>query len=303
MNCPSLNRATLFITCLAIVTFLVAGVESHAEFIQTMSSGVYQSTDGRTKVVLGNNDGAQGIFILQLKEGVSPQEFTIEKTPAQDAAHIFIKFDPSQENGYPEAIIGERSYIIAGNVTFLLGDGSTAVNIDNTNPYLTVTQRDAGKSGESVLGFYGMTPVVQGSGNLATILTANQLNPEIAHIIKPYIIKTNGVYLNDKPIEGQNLGIFVKRDHECLRSTTALLTLTQLKQIQAAHGEALQAKLIDQFLHDNVKSSPTKGHLVLRADPASPVVMLNIADKNVVDLRAIKNSFSARKICVLSPVG
>lgn len=303
MNRPSLNRAALLSTALAILMPITSPRECRADFIQTMSSGVYQSTDGRTKVVLGNNDGAQGIFVLQLKEGVSPQEFNIEKTPAQDAAHIFIKFDPSQENGYSEAVIGEHSYTIAGNVTFLLGDGTTAVNIDNTNPYLTVTQRDAGKTGESVLGFYGMTPVVQGSGNLATILTANQLNPEIAHIIKPYVIKPDGVFLNDKPVDAKNLGIFVKRDHECLRSSTALITLAQLKQIQNAHGEAVQGKLIDQFLRDNSKSSPTKGHLVLRADPASPVVMLNIADKNVVDLRAIKNSFSARKICVLSPVG
>jgi len=303
MNLPPLNRATLATATLAILMPLAAPRECRAEFIQTMSSGVYQSTDGRTKVVLGNNEGAQGIFVLQLKEGVSPQEFNIEKTPVQDTSHIFIKFDPSQENGYSEAIIGQRSYTIAGNATLLLGDGSTEVNIDNTNPYLTVTQRDSGKAQESVLGFYGMTPVVQGSGNLATILTANQLNTDIAHVIKPYIIKPDGVFLNDKQIEAPNLGIFVKRDHECLRSSTAILTLGQLKQIQAAKGEALQAKLIDQFLHDNSKSSPTKGHLVLRADPASPVVMLSIADKNVVDLRAIKNSFSARKICVLSPVG
>jgi hypothetical protein len=291
-----------FLAAFITVSALTVARPCAADFIQTMSSGVYQSTDGKAKVVLGNNDGAQGIFVAYVKDGIPPQEFNIEKIPASDAAHIFIKFDPAQENGYSEAIIGDRSYSIAGNATFSLGDGNTTVNIDNTNPYLTVTHREAGKDGESLLGFYGMTPVVQGNGNLATILTANQLNPEIARVIKPYVVKSDGLFFNDKAVETPSLGIYVKREHECLKGSTLVLTSAQLKQIQTANGPD-QAKLMDQFLRDNAKSTPTKGLLVLRADPSSPVVMLNIADKNVVDLRAIKSASAARKICVLSPIG
>jgi hypothetical protein len=302
MKTVSFYRFLARLITFSALTTITSPFPCFADFIQTMGSGVYQSTDGRTKVVLGNNDGAQGIFVVFVKDGIPPQEFNIEKIPASDAAHLFIRFDPSQQNGYSEAIIGDRSYSIAGNATFSLGNGSATVNIDNTNPYLTVTHREAGKDGESLLGFYGMTPVVQGNGNLATILTANQLNPEIARVIKPYVVKTEGLFLNDKPVETPSLGIYVKRDHECLKVSTLILTFSQLKQIQTANS-ADQAKLMDQFLRDNAKSAPTKGHLVLRADPSSPVVMLNIADKNVVDLRAIQSASAARKVCVLSPIG
>ena len=274
-----------------------------AEFIQTASSGVYQSADGKTKVILGNDDGAQGIFVVQLDTPIPPQEFNPATIPLANSAHVFIRFDPSAENSYSQAVIGKNTFKLVGNLTLALGQrGAVSVNIDNTNPYLTVTVRGTGKQEDSLLGFYGITPVVQGVGTVATILTANQLNPDTAKVIKPYVIEGEVVSINGHPVQAPSLGIFVKREHQCLKSSTAILTLPQLRGIQAAKGEKAQAQLLEEALKTNSKVPPIKGHLILRADPSSPVIMLNIAEKNVLDLRLIRNSFSAKKICVLSPI-
>jgi len=288
----------------AFVLAVLIPLQAFAQFLQTMSSGVYQSADGHVKVIVGNNDGAQGIFVTYLKDEVSPQEFNAEKIPSKNSAHAFVAFDPTEENGYHRLMIGEKSFKIVGNLTLhLTADGWVSVNIDNTAPYLTITQRGQGKAAETLVGFYGTTPVVQGSGALATILTANQLSPEISKVMKPYELRSEGLFLNGKAVDSPNIGLFIKREHECLKPTTSLLTLAQLKQIQVSKGEVAQAKLLEQYLRDNQKRPPMQGFLVLRADASAPVVMLNISEKNVFDLRAIKNSFSAKKICVLSPIG
>ncbi len=276
---------------------------SYAQFLQTMSSGVYQSADGHVKVIVGNNDGAQGIFVAFARDEITPQEFNAEKLPIDGTTHAFISFDATQEHGYNNLTIGDKSFKIVGNLTLHLSEGGgVSVNIDNTAPYLTITQRAQGKAPETLLGFYGTTPVVQGSGALATILTANQLSPEVSKVMKPYEVRSDGLFLNSKKVESPTIGLFIQREHECLKPTTAVLTLSQLKQIQATKGEGPQAKLLEQSLRDNQKRPPTQGFLVLRADSNSPVIMLNITEKNVFDLRIIKNSFSAKKICVLSPI-
>jgi hypothetical protein len=178
-----------------------------------------------------------------------------------------------------------------------------SVNIDITNPYITVGLRGIGGQEDSLLGFYGLTEVVKGSGNLAAILAANQLSPEIERVVKPYRLSDDQLLLNNREVTTPTVGIFVKHDHECLKQDTASLTLAQLKKIQAQKGEAAQAKLLESFLKDNTKVSPIRGHLVLRADAKSPMIMLNISTKNVFDYRAISNRFSTRQICVLSPLG
>jgi hypothetical protein len=298
---PTISICRYFLLTLALWS-LVPRLGS-AQFLQTMSSGVYQSTDGHVKVIVGNNEGAQGIFVVYLKDEIAPQEFNAEKIPTKNATHAFISFEPTEDNGYNRLTVGEKNFKIVGNLTLHLGDGGgVSVNIDNTAPYLTITQRGQGKAAEALVGFYGTTPVVQGSGALATILTANQLSPEISKVMRPYELRSEGLFLNGKEVDSPNIGLFITREHECLKPNTSVLTLSQLKQIQASKGEVAQAKLLEQHLRDNQKRSPTRGLLVLRADTQAPVVMLNISEKNVFDLRAIKNSFSAKKICVLSPI-
>lgn len=287
-----------------VLAFTTTSISAaRADFIQTSSGGVYQSSDGRTKVIVGNNDGAQGIFVLYLKNPIAPQEFNAERIPTTDAAHLFVRFDPSAQLGYSEIVVGARAHKVVGNLTILLNEqGTVAVNIDNTNPYLSITSKGANNTEDSILGFYGLTEVVKGTGNVASILTANQLNASMAKVIKPYLIKDDGLFLGDKPVATPNLGVFIKHEHECLLPTTSVITLAQLSSVQKTKPESQQGTLLEKYLKENQRVVPTKGHLVLRADQKAPVIMLNIRDKNILDLRAIKNSVSSKKVCVLSPV-
>lgn len=298
------HAAQSLVLALTVLTSL-APTPTYADFILTMSSGVYQSTDGRTKVILGNNDGAQGIFIVHLKDGIAPQEFNVEKLSAKDATHVFIKFDPSAQHQYSEVTISERSYKVAGNLNlWLTPDGSVSVNIDNTNPYLTVTRRESGGKSDSLIGFYGMTEVVKGTGNLAAILSANQLSPDIARIIKPYLVTSAGLTLNGRDVTTPSIGIYINRDHDCTDTLhkVSVLTLAQLKSVQKAKPEAQQGQLLEKFMKENKVKSPTQGYLVLRADRSGPMILLNVASKDIFDMRPIKNTFSDKKICVLSPI-
>lgn len=282
---------------------LLGGPPCRADFIQTSSTGLYQSTDGRTKVIVGANDGAQGIFVAYLKNGIPPQEFNAEKIPMMDASHIFVRFDATAEIGYSEIMIGDKSYKLSGNATlFLNEEKSVSVNIDNTNPYLTITEKGSEKSGDSVLGFYGTTEVVKGTGNVAAILTANQLSGDIARVIQPYAIKEGKLWLNGKEVSTPSVGLFMKHEHECLNSSTALLTLNQLQKIQKIKSEDQRRSVLEHILRENARVVPLRGHLVLRADAKTPVIVLNIRDKNILDLRPIKNAVSTRAICVLSPI-
>jgi hypothetical protein len=292
---------------LFVQLFQLALIQDNAlgQIIQTGSSGVYQNTDGRLKVILSHKDGAQGIFVAYFKEGVPPQEFNPERAPASGATHIFVRFNPVAEHQYSDVLVGDQSYKVSGNLNiWLTENGSVSVNIDNMNPYLTVTQRETDGRNDALIGFYGMTEVVKGSGNLAAILTANQLSPEIAKIVKPYVVGPKGLQLNGKEVTAPALGIFLKQEHDCLKQDkpVAILTLKQLKAIQATKPEAQQAKLLESYLKENQTKSPLLGHLILRAEKSGPMILLNIATKDIFDMRSIKNAFSNRKICVISPI-
>jgi hypothetical protein len=280
---------------------------AQAEFIMTTPSGVYQSDDGRTKIILSHRENSQGIFIAHFEEPIPPQEFNPERLPTAESTHVFIKFDPNSEYQYSEVIIGERRYKITGNLNILLNaTGSVSVNIDNMNPYLTVTHRYNGSKNEALVGFYGMTEVVKGSGNLATILAANQLSPETQKILKPYTAGASGaLLLGNKEVATPTVGLYVPREHECtkLPPEIYILTLEQLKAIQRVKIEAQQVQILEGFLKENKNRPPTSGFLILRAQKKQPMILLSISSKNIFDMRLINNTFSKQNICVISPVG
>jgi hypothetical protein len=300
----------IIFTALAAVCATLFSEISHAQgaapndFILTASSGVYQSSDGRTKIILAYKDGAQGFFVVHFNEGIIPQEFNPETTPAKDATSVFIRFDPTAERQYSELVVGQHVYKVLGSLNiWLTPNGSVSVNIDNMNPYLTVTTRSQNGKNDSLVGFYGMTEVVKGVGNLATILTANQLSPEIAKLLIPYIVTKQELTLNSKEVKNKTVGLFVRQNHPCNgENNNAILKLEQLQAIQKAKTEVLQAQLLERFLRDNKAKPPMLGHLILRAEPTGPMILLNIASKNISDVRVIKNTLSHRTICVVSPI-
>lgn len=292
-------RVCLAVAIITAMVGLGTAQTAHAQFIQTTMYGGYQSADGKVKVSVTNQEGAQGILIVHLSQPIAPQEFNLEKIPTTGTSHIFVRFDPNAEFPYSEILIGERVYRLSGNLNLVVGEAH--VQIDNTNPYLTVSYRSGEKPVESIVGFYGLVEVVKGGGTLAAIVGANQHGPEIAKILKPYNAKGEALWLDDKRVDNPSVGIFVRHEHVCLNESSSILTLDQLKRIQSIKVEAQQVQVLDGYLKGNKRASPLSGKLVLRADPQSPLVLLDMT-QNVYDLRQIKNLFSKNVVCVLSPI-
>jgi hypothetical protein len=286
---------------LVTITLLVCGArDSAAEFILTRASGVYQHSNGSTKVILGTKNDAQGIFIM-VGPAIAPQEFNLEATPPDNVKHIFVRFDgQAQPPTYSEIVINDKVYKISGNLTVNIG--KTFVGIDNNNPYLTVVTEGANNAEPaSIIGFSGLNEIVKGSGAVATILAANQLNPEVAKVILPYTLENNQLLLNGKPVTTPMVGTFVRPENECLKPTSVVLYGSDLNKITAAKSEDERIKLLDKFMTDAKKSNPLRQHLVLRADPKS-VILLDVGEKNIHEMHEAKLKSARQRICVISDI-
>ncbi len=280
---------------------LVTGFrDSSAEFILTRASGVYQHSNGSTKVILGTKNNAQGIFIM-VGPAIAPQEFNLEKTPSENVRHIFVRFDAqAQPPTYSEIVINDTVYKISGSLT--VNVGNTFVGIDNNNPYLTVVTEGA-TNGEpaSIIGFSGLNEIVKGSGAVATILAANQLNPEVAKVILPYTVDNNQLLLNGKPVTTPMIGTFVRPENVCLKPSSVVLYGSDLNKITAAKSENERIKLLDKFITDAKKSNPLHQHLVLKADPKS-AILLELGEKNIHEMHQVKLKSARQRICVISDI-
>lgn len=273
---------------------------ANADFILTRASGVYQHSNGTSKVILGSKNDAQGIFVM-VGAPIAPQEFNLETTPPEGMKHIFIRFDgQAQPPTYSEIVINDKVYKVSGNLTLNLG--KTFVSIDNNNPYLTIVT-EGSHSGEaaSILGFSGLNEIVKGAGPIATILAANQLNPEVAKVILPYTVENNELRLNGKPVTTPVIGTFVRPENECLKPTSVVLFSTDLTKITSAKGEDERIQLLDKFLTEAKKSNPLRDHLVLKADLKS-VILLDIRDKNIHEMHEVQLKSARQRICVISNI-
>jgi hypothetical protein len=284
----------------AIALVVCGARESGAEFILTRASGVYQHSSGSAKVILGTKNDAQGIFVM-VGPPIPPQEFNLENTPGENAKHIFVRFDgQAQPPTYSEIVINDKVYKISGNLTINLG--KTFVGIDNNNPYLTiVTEGTTNGEPASIIGFSGLNEIVKGAGAVATILAANQLNPEVAKVILPYTVENNELLLNGKPVTTPMIGTFVRPESECLKPSTVVLYGGDLNKITSAKGEEERIKLLDKFMTDAKRSNPLHQHLVLKADPKS-VILLDISDKNIHEMHEVKLKSARQRICVISDI-
>jgi hypothetical protein len=284
---------------LTIGTLVGSPNDAGADFILTRASGVYQHTNGSIKVILGTKNDAQGLFIID-GPSVSPQEFNLETMPAEGARHVFIKFDATaQPPTYSEIIINDKQYKISGNLTLGIG-AKTIVSVDNNNPYLTiVTEGSAPGEAPSIIGFSGINEIVKGTGNLAMILAANQLNPDVAKVIRPYLVENNELMLNGKPVTTPLVGTFIKPESECLKPNSVILLSTEVTKIQGAKNEEERIKLLDQFIKESKKVSRLQDYLVLRTDPKS-VILLDIKEKNVREMHAMVPKATKQRICVIS---
>jgi hypothetical protein len=289
--------------CAVIVVLLSAWLPNpcSGEFLLTMASGIYQDTSGQVKVVVSSRPGSQGLFVMA-GPSIGPQEFNLESTPKGDFKHLFIKFDEEgQPPMYSQIIVGNRTYKVSGSLTLSLA-GLVTMSIDNNNPYLSiVTEGSAARGKPSIVGFSGLTEVVRGSGSAAAILAANQLDPEVALVIRPYVVTENELTLNGKPVSTPTVGTFIKADSECLNPSAVVLTSAQLVQIHSSKGEEQRVRVLEQAIKESSKNSPLKGHLILKSDKSS-VLLLDVAEKNVKEMHPVKGTSAKRRVCVLSEI-
>ncbi len=298
------DRALRLRLCrLALATALACGFfasarPARAQFIQTMASGVYQNSDGRTKVVLSTKPGARGIFVM-VGPAVPPQEFNIESFPADGSTHAFIRFDENaQPPVYSEVVINKKGYKIIGNLTIGIGP-HTIISIDNNNPYLTVsTEATSQLEQPAILGFSGLNEVIREKGNVALLLAANQLDQGVARIIRPYLVEGGELKLNGKPVSTPTIGTFIRPDNVCLDPSFVVLSAQQTAEIRDTKSHEQRIKKIEAFLKDNRKNDPLKDYLVLKADKKT-VILLNVKEKNIRQLYALSE---ARKLCVISDI-
>jgi hypothetical protein len=286
---------------ISIVASLSAVRVANADFILTRASGVYQHTNGTTKIILGTKSDAQGLFIVD-GPSVSPQEFNLETMSAEGSRHVFIKFDAqAQPPTYSEIIINDKHYKISGNLTLGIGQ-KTIVSVDNNNPYLTIVI-DGSTPGEapSILGFSGINEIVKGTGDLALILAANQLNPEVAKVIRPYLVDNDELMLNGKPVTTPLIGTFIKPESECLKPNSVILLRSEVDKLKETKTEDERIKLLDQFIKESKKGSRLQEYLVLKTD-AKQVILLDIKEKNVREMRAMVPMATKQRICVISDI-
>jgi hypothetical protein len=289
-------------TLLVLLALLGGAVRPAHSFIQTGSHGVYQTADGRLKVIISSNPDAMGLFVVYFENGISLQEFNPEKLPQTGATHLFLKFNPAAEHPFYEIQMGEKPYKVGGNFSLILGkDGNVQIDVDNLSSYATIRYKD--KPDEHLLGFYGLTEVIKSQGDVAAVVAANQLDSNTKKLIKPYIAHDNQLWLSGdqkKPVEN-NVGVFIKRDNPCLKPGVLTMTAEQIQKVRAGKDELERGKLLSQYLKDNTRTSPTHGTIVIKADKRSAFV-LEIATKNILDLRPIEGLSSKQKICVLKPI-
>jgi hypothetical protein len=296
-----MNQIVRFLSILALAMLgeTMASSPARAEFLLTMASGVYQHTDGKTKIVVSSKEGAQGLFIMEGNE-ISPQEFDLATTPREGIDHIFVRFEQTASGPmYSEILLGERAYKVSGNLSVRLS-ARTSISLDNNNPYLSIVTEGADPAKTpSIVGFFGLAEVVRGVGNAAVLLAANQLDASVASVIKPYVVAEGQLIINDKPVITPTIGTYVKPNSDCLTPQTTVLSNTQITQLRATKGEAERVGLFERFVAENKKNSPLKDHLILKADPKT-VILLDVKGQNVRQMSMISDSMAAKKVCVIS---
>lgn len=296
----AMNQIVRFLTVLTLTILgeAIAARPARAEFLLTMASGVYQHTDGKTKIVVSSKEGAQGLLIMEGSE-VSPQEFDLATTPREGVKHLFVHFEQTPSGPlYSEIQLGARSYKVSGNLTVQLS-ARTSISIDNNNPYLSVVTEGTGPANSlSIVGFFGLMEVVRGVGNAALLLAANQLDAAVARVIKPYVVTDGQLIINNKPVTTPTIGTYVKPNSDCLSPQTTVLSGTQISQLRGTQAEAERVSLFERFVAENKKKSPLKDHLILKADPKS-VILLDVRGQNVRQMSMISDSVAAKKVCVI----
>lgn len=293
-------RDTLVLSILATALALASeACPAHAEFLRTRSAGVYQHTSGTTKVIVGAKDAVQGIFVLS-GPSVAPSEFSAESELSPTTSHLFISFDPTaQPPRYAEIVIKEKRYRIRGNLKIRIGSHTT-VSIDNNNPYLTVVETGRiPEEADDILGFAGTNEVVRGSGAVAAVLAANQLDDSGGEAIPLFEVANNKLILSGSPVTEGEIGTPVALTHECLHQSSIVMTAEDLSTIEEERNAERATRLFQEVVEGSQGRGRLARYLILKGD-SSAVVLLDVVSKGVSVMRVQTPPSIRQKVCVLS---
>ncbi len=262
--------------CLFVVLNVCCWSQVYAEFLKT-GVDVYQSMGKRTKVIITNEPS--GIFLLYGPE-VDLQVFNPAEVKNDEVqAHAFLRFD-HEVNRYTALVIGKREYRVSGSFTLKLGN--LRLTVDNSNPYCSIVVDALGKEGAKpeILGLLGLSAIVNFSGQQAVaLLEANQLS-EYRGVVDPYYVRDGQIYVKDRPIGSNALGIAFESRNECLSNRARIVPGEELRRISAAKSREDGKKALAALLEGASKKSPLRGLLRLRVmqdsliafDPSSGVI-------------------------------
>lgn len=285
---------------LLIAALLLAGGfrGAHAEFLRTRSSGVYQHSMGNTKVIVGARDSVQGIFVLS-GPAVAPSEFSSESALSPDTEHLFIAFDSTtQPPRYSEVVMNDKRYRVHGNLKIRIGSRAT-VSIDNNNPYLTIVESGRiPEEADDIVGFLGTNEVVRGSGPVAAVLAANQLD-DSGSGVPVFTIVNHELTANGSPVKEAELGAPVAFTHECLSGASVVLAAEDLLAIDEERNEELKMRAFKEAVESAKGRSRLSQYLVLKGD-SSAVLLLDVVSKAVRVMQVQSPTALRQKVCVLS---
>jgi hypothetical protein len=251
----------LFLVALAVVCILVPSRESAAEFLRTATS-VYQSIGRRAKIVVGAE--TPGLFLYYGPE-IDLQDFGVESLQfsATDSEnqplHAFLRYD-GQAGRYSAFVVGPREYRIQGN--FTVNIGAMRVTVDNINQYVSIVVDEPDHRPE-ILGFFGTSAVINDQGQEAVeMLEGNQIN-EYRAVFSPYTLRSDGLFVKDKPVTSGSMGLIIEPKNPCLRPGAAIISRAAFQKLSSI-ADSSKAKLLLKQLLAERKKNPLDATLRLR---------------------------------------
>lgn len=191
-----------------------------AEFVKTGS--VYQTE--RTRAIAVSNNGISGVFIVS-GPAVPIQTFDLPTYTAQGALSVFIKASQGTQN-FTELVTTSGTYKITGSFSIMMG--ATRVTVDLlSGPVAYLSIADLSSEPRSLLGFSGLTPVINVSGDTAaTLLEANI--PTQSGKIEPYVLEANGsISVAGSKLTSGRIGVLSEIANSCREGSALVLDVEE----------------------------------------------------------------------------
>lgn len=267
------------VTCSALALVLVCLLSDQlcqAEFVQT-GPGVYQSAALTEKVVVTEI----GVMAFNTQP-IAFQLFNPEQVLAESTKHFFLRYN-SSSNSYTELMIGESSYSIVGNLTFVVG--TLRIALDSSSSYLSIVSTAT----PAVLGIKGLGVVVNEQGQAAVdLLEANQF-PQYRKLVVPYQLVDDKLYAAGQPLRSKSIGIIMESPRAaCLNDKgQAYLMKTQLEEVLNTHDRSSRLRLLSKYSSSNKVAALLQRTLLLRED-AHEAIGLDFMTGEIYRLRCQK---------------